>query len=215
MIGEMAKMTMNAGFAGGSGRLGNAVLVQTEGGPVLRARPEGSRVRSAKQAQGDARMRALNLAWDALTPAQADAWRAYGKAEGRKGFAAFVALGSKVLQLHGGTAVPSDPPSGPFLGDLVRVTPVAVAGGLRFDADRPSAPGATTELLAQRLSGPNNAPKADGYRTLGFAAFAAGSMSVRFDLPPGPYALAYRFVEAATGRMTDLLPLGTVVLALS
>lgn len=60
MIGEMAKMTMNAGFAGGSGRLGNAVLVQTENRPVLRARPEGGRVRSTKQAQGDARMARLN-----------------------------------------------------------------------------------------------------------------------------------------------------------
>lgn len=107
--------------------------------------------------------------------------------------------------------MPSDPPALLFLGDLVRVVPAAVAGGVRFDADRPSAPGAVTELLAQRLTGPNNAAKADGYRTMGFATFAAGSMSVRFNLAPGPYALAYRFVEAATGRMTGFLPLGRVV----
>lgn len=156
-------------------------------------------------------MARLNLAGDALSSAQADAWRTFGKAEGHKGYSAFVALGSKYLQLHGGAAVPMDPPVGPFLGDLVRVVPAAVPGGVRFDADRASAPGAVTELLAQRLTGPNNAAKADGYRTPGFATFAAGSLSATFSLPPGPYALAYRFVEGATGRMTEPLAIGRVV----
>ena len=207
----MAVMVEGAGFAGASGRVGNAVLVRTEGGTVLRERPGYVPPRSPKQLDVGRRMAWVNFAWDALTGEQADAWRAFGKAEGRKGYAAFVALGMKYLQLHGIGAVPMDPPDLPFLGDLVRVAPVAVVGGVRFDADRASAPGAVTELLAQRLTGPNNLPKTDGYRTLGFAAFAAGAMSVRFDLPPDAYALAYRFVEGATGRMTALLPLGRVV----
>ncbi len=207
----MAVLIEGAGFAGASGRVENAVLVRTEGGTVLRERPRQGGTRSNKQLEVGRRMAWINLAWDALSPAQADAWRAFGKAEGRKGYAAFVALESKVLQLHGGAAVPMDPPSLPFLGDLVRVAPVVVAGGVRFDADRASAPGAVTELLAQRLTGPNNAAKRDGYRTLGFATFAAGAMGVRFDLPPAPYALACRFVEGASGRMGAIIPLRRVI----
>ena len=207
----MAKMVLNAGFAGASGRVGNAVLVQTEGGVVLRERPGYVPSRTGKQVEVGGRLARINRAWDALDAEQAEAWRAFGRGEGRKGYSAFVALGSKYLHLHGGYAVPTDPPGEPFLGDLVRVLPVAVAGGVRFDADRASAPGAVAELLAQALSGPNNAAKKDGYRSLGFATFAPGAMGARFDLPPGPHALAYRFVEAATGRMTGLLPLGRIV----
>lgn len=82
---------------------------------------------------------------------------------------------------------------------------------MRFEADRANAPGAVTELLAQRLKGPNNAAKRDGYGTLGYATFATGGFSAGFDLPPGPYALATRFIEGESGRMGALMPIGRVI----
>ena len=43
-----------------------------------------------------------------------------------------------------------------------------------------------------------------------FATFAAGSLSRSLVLPPGWYACAFRFVNALTGQMTELVALGVV-----
>lgn len=75
------------------------------------------------------------------------------------------------------------------------------AGGIRFTASGPNAPGLTTELLLQRL--PNERRKSGTqYKTLGFHTFTAESLSVDFPLEPGYYVPAYAFLEPTTGHTT-------------
>ena len=48
------------------------------------------------------------------------------------------------------------------------------------------------------------------YKSQAFAAFAPGSLNRSFVLPPGWYACAFRFVNALTGQMTELVTVGVV-----
>lgn len=64
-----------------------------------------------------------------------------------------------------------------------------------------------TEFLLQPLAGPNRTPQAGAYRSHGFFAFVAGTLSHDVDVPPGTYAAAYRFVNSATGQESGLVSL--------
>ncbi len=197
-------------------------MVHTVGGTIMRSRPENLNERTPKQRQMGANLASVNRAWDALSAEQAAAWRAYaGTLATRnpqtamvvapKAYNVFVRLGTKFLQMNGGTLVPMTPPSGVFLGDIVRVSVVGLSGQIRFTADRANAAGMVTELLIQRLSGPNNAPKPDGYRSAGFVSFVAGSLSSNVAASPGAYSCAERFVEGSSGRMGESVVVGTVM----
>jgi hypothetical protein len=79
---------------------------------------------------------------------------------------------------------------------------------LAFSADGANRPGVLTEIKAQPLRSRHNLPNPNSYVTIGFIAFETG---VPVELPmnlPGTWACAVRFVEAATGRMTELVPIG-------
>ena len=216
----MAFVREAAGAGAQSGVLGNAVLVQTEGGTIIRSRPSGRRRRSEGQLAQDRRIRIVNGRWRELSREDASAWRGYALERAaaeprgsRKRMASaqslFSGLGSKYLQLHGGSLVPLLPPTGPFLGDALSVSVTGLDHELRFTADRANRAGVATELLAQRLTCPHNVPRPKSYVSLGFAAFEAGGS---FDAPMGigqDWACAVRYVEIATGRATEIVEIGT------
>jgi hypothetical protein len=120
----------------------------------------------------------------------------------------FIGLATKFLQVHPNGVIPLAPPQGRFLGDIVQVTVGAQGQNLVFTADRDNAPGVVTELLIQRLRHQNNATKVRSYKSAGFIAFDAAHREVTRPVFPATYAAAIRFVESATGRMTDLIPIG-------
>ena len=230
----MAFVREGIGFAGQSGAVGNAVLVQTEGGTIIRSRPMGSRRRSEGQLAQDRRIEIVNLAWRELSREDAQAWRSYALERAaaeprgsRKRMASaqslFCGLGSKYLQLHGGRTVPARPPEGRFLGDAL---PVTVAGErrpspnpalgdeilLRFTGERANREGVVTELLAQGLTCIHNLPRPKSYVSLGFMAFGRDvtlEAPLQFILD---WACAVRYVEAATGRATEVIEIGSVSL---
>ena len=65
-----------------------------------------------------------------------------------------------------------------------------------------------TELLVQRLPSRIRLPKARDYRTARYVAFAGEPVHV--PARPGAYACGVRFVRAATGQATAMIPLGMV-----
>lgn len=211
--------------------IGNMVASQTQGGMVLRSRWRAHGRRTAPQLTHERRMQVVNALWSDLTREECAAWRAYavtlasrnpqtGGLRIPKAHGLLCGLGTKYLQIHGGTEVPRRPPKGRFMGDVLTVTvepdgdliPTTLEDPrhrLTFAADGTNREGVLTELLGQMLTGPNNLPKRKSYVSLGFVAFEAGTP---VELPVslgGWYACAARFVETSSGRMTDLVEIGT------
>jgi hypothetical protein len=154
------------------------------------------------------------------------AWTAYAatlpqvaKRSGRKvkvtAINAFCGLADKFLQVTPGGTVPMVPPTAAFLGDSLTITAAAGMGQVTFTAGAANSAGTTTELLLQPLKGKNRVPTAKGYRTKAFKAFATGSLTQTVSVPTGFYAAAYRYVNAATGQATALVPVGVQTVALS
>jgi hypothetical protein len=129
-------------------------------------------------------------------------------------------LATRLLQMDPLVELPRLPPVGAFPGDGVRLsivadplTPAALPQGgegfTRLKADVPNRPGVVTELLAQPPKRANRRTYLKRYRTAAFVSFEAGHLI--YDLPKnGPTALAYRFVEVATGRTTSTIEIGVV-----
>ena len=160
-----------------------------------------------------------NRAWYLLTFEEATAWRSYalslatrnpatGGLRVPSAYGLFTGLSTKYLQIHGGTVAPSLPPEGRFNGDLLNISVAGGSNEATFTADRENLPGVLTELLGQRLSGPNNLPKAKSYVSLGFVSFAAGVPASIHLGKLGTWSFAARFVEAPTGRMTEMVEIG-------
>ncbi len=212
-------MRESAGMGPASGVLGNVVLAQTQGGTIMRSRPQGARRRSEKQVEQGHRLRIAHYHWNELSDAEAEAWRMYALGQAARNpqtggmkipaaYWLFCGLAAKYLQVHGGLQVPSNPPTGRFAGDALSIAVAKGEGELVFTADGSSREGVLTELLGQVLTGPHNAPKVKSYASLGFFSFEAG-VPVIVPAPVGAYwACATRFVEAATGRMTELVEIG-------
>lgn len=215
----MAFLREAAGFGSQSGVLGNVVMVQTEGGTIMRARPASRRRRGVGRTPQAERLAIVKRAWDALDEEAVSAWRTYAlerAAESPRGsraritpaYSHFSGLASKVLQLRGGTQVPSLPPRGVFLGDGLWVTVEGGEGELRFTSDGAGREGVVCELLTQRLSGPHNATRPKSYVNAAFVAFE-GPETVTVPVGYGRHwACAVRFVEASSGRMTPIVEVG-------
>lgn len=218
----MAKLRTSAGFSGLSGRTGNMVFAQTQYGTILREPPTPPRNRTAAQEQVGRNLRRANAAWRALTQPQIDAWQVYClslSAENREtGLPVvpqaphvFLGLACKILQMDEDAAIPVAPPSQPFYGDSVRCSVQGGSGEILISASAANAAGVTTEFLVQRLRHLNNKPQPRSYTTCGFRAFVSGSLGMSFARRAGTYAVAMRFVDVASGRKTEVYPIGKVV----
>ena len=201
--------------------LGSVVYAQTEGGTVMRSRPRATKGRSEAQEAASRRLERAQAIWNGLDDGEVRAWRDYALREagrdprtgGTRRLAAnwvFKGLAAKYLQVHGGLDAPRLPPEGAFRGDLLDVTVEGLPRALRFASGESNRPGVLTELMVQRLKNRNNETRPRSYVSLGFVAFRAG---VPVEVPApfvGHAALAVRYVEAATGRMTEIVEIGRV-----
>ena len=150
----------------------------------------------------------------------------------RSGYRVFSSLGLKALQVSPEGSVPALPPGSPFYGDGAKFnvaqaslpanrgvaigspefagTEARATPNLTFTCLVPNSPGVVTELLIQPLVSPGRKGEADKYRTQGFVAFAAAGQTVDVPCPAGTVLCAVRFVEAATGQASGLVPLGRI-----
>ena len=88
-------------------------------------------------------------------------------------------------------------------------SPRGQGSGICFLASRPNDEGVLTEFLLQRLANGGRLPTTRGYRSQGFLSVGE-DLRVEVPADPGWWACATRFVEASTGRATDLTPCGVV-----
>ena len=201
-----------------SGRLGDRVYRDLGGRGFVSAMPETVNPKTPKQVEARERLALAMRLWAELPPDAIDRWRLYGMREGRRGDLAFRGLGAKYLQVHGGRAVPTEPPTERFSGDGIVVRAEAAPippggdpwedGAVVFSASGPNSQGAVTELLLQRLPARHRKPSEKEYRTQTFVAFAGEAAKVKAS--PGAWACAVRFVRSATGQASGLVPIGIV-----
>ena len=218
----MAKLTATPALSAPGGSLANLTFVrQPDGTASMRERKPGRDPRSPAQEARREAVRRVSRAWSLLSDPERAAWEAHalrmhelgptpslGRA--RAGYRVFSGLGLKALQVAPEGAVPSLPPAAAFYGDGARVAAPAPSG-VAFVASAPNSAGIVTELLLQPLASPGRKGEADKYRTRGFVALAYAGQEVVAPCGPGVVLCAVRFVEAATGQASGLVPLGRVV----
>ena len=131
------------------------------------------------------------------------------------GYQIFTAYTTKWLQVHGSGKPPVNPPSGSFAGDTLPVLVSVGLGTVTWVADGSNAPGVVTELLLQKIKGKHRVAGKDGYVSQGFVEFSSTVPSFTARVPAGYYAAGYQFVEASSGRMAGIVPMGTLTVSLS
>ena len=215
-------VVVTTGWAGPlSGKLGNAVFVRTAHGTVLRERPDGSSGKSPLQLASEARIARASRAFRELTREEGKAWSTFGQTvaeahprTGRvvalSGQQAFNRLATKLLQIDPQAVLPHAPPTAPFFGDGLRVTVEALSNGIAFASDAANRNGVLTELLLQPLASQHRRTYLQRYRSQAFIHFSGSSLQVAVPCGPGWYAIAVRFVEAASGRATAEIELGVL-----
>lgn len=208
----MAKIAMGPAFSNAAGKFSGVVISNSSSGLVIRKQARYKKQQNQAQEASMQRVRAAAAVWAEFDFQQAGAWDDYaqtvtlhnhltGETYHPSGYNAFVALATKVLQIDPEAVVPVTPPVEMYLGDGIRVSGFGEMGAVLWTVDTPNSPGTTTELLLERL--PNERRKPTGRLTsAGFHAFAVGSLSVTVPVEPGWYVVGYRYVEAATGRVT-------------
>ena len=209
------------------GKLGNVVFVRSGDGYVVRERVTPANPRTAAQTRARRGFAQASQGWARLTDAEFEAWQAYAEPSGRPANNVYQSLTRKWLAVHGEGTPPTMPPTGPFFGDAVRVRIVEPGGRsgesaspldvpnsrlLTLLSDRPNSAGVVVEILVQSLANARRKPRERDWRTAAFVAFTAAAPTAAILLPPGAWAVAYRFVESTTGQATGMAPLGSVTL---
>jgi hypothetical protein len=219
----MGKVALNAFMSKVSGKVGTAVFADTKEGIVLKQWVSPSNPSTPAQVAVRANLSKVTKLFKNFSPPQNAAWKAYaqtwnetsettGKVFNLSAISAFVKLGTKFLQVNPTGTVPTTPPFTAFTGDTVTVTTAGGTGVITFTASGANATNVKTELLIQKLNSLNCVPSSNGYRSKGFFAFTAGSLTTTVTLPGGVYASGYRFVNTVTGQETAVVPLSIVPL---
>lgn len=218
----MAKLVTNLLTQGLRGSTGNVTFVETRYGTIVKDRTMPRDPCTPAQQACRWRMQRAGFAWTALTLEQAAAWNTYALSLASQtpgsqehpapcGQSLFTRLAVKVLQIDESASIPVTPPASPFLGDGLGLTVESTPLGLRFTASAANAPGVVTEILVQALASIHRTAYAERYRSKGFVPFSGAGDTFELDLRQGAYAVAYRFVRAATGQQTAFAQLGTIV----
>lgn len=208
----MGKIVTSYGINKMTGKVGDAVFSIEEGGVGMRSYNALSKQPfTPAQLAIEAAFTKANQTWPTIGFEAAEAWRAWGRKQkvrneltgkyrDREGKDCFVGCYAKILQLGSTTAIPN-PPFGTYSGDSPVLSALLNPSGLDVESSSANKAGTTTELMIQELPSAVALPTPDGYRTVGFVAFEAGSLSTTVDLAPGFYLFAYQFVEIASGRV--------------
>ena len=217
----MAKIALSGELQGIRGKVGTNVYTKSHSGPVLRVKVKGTVTHTPAQTGVRSNFSRASTGFKNLTPAQVTNWRNYaltvtkknpvnGKAYHPAAINAFNGLTSKYLQINPAGTPPLTPPAASFTGDTITVTAVGGAGVVTFTGSGANAANVKTEFLVQRLLSQNRLPAYKGYRSKGFLAFAAGSLTGTVVVSSGFYAVGYRFVNTQTGQETGLITLNIV-----
>ncbi len=98
-----------------------------------------------------------------------------------------------------------------FTGETLRLTVAGDDNGVLFTATAANTVGVKTELLLVKVPTAGTVPSLKAYRSRAFVGFAVGTLGKKVTVPPGFYAVAYRFVKVATGQKTSLVTLDVVI----
>ncbi len=216
----MGKIAPSPVLGRASGAYYGVVVANGRNGLVMRRAARYRRAQSDLQKDAAGRMSLVAALWPDLETAVVEAWNEYAETLQRRdrltgqvysptGFNAFTGLACKVLQADPSAPVPLAPPTGVFQGDSLVVTATGLPSAVQWSADAANSSGTTTELLWQELANKNRKPTGR-WRTAGFHAFAAGSLTAVVPAKPGWSVIGYRYVETATGRVTIPVTVGRV-----
>ncbi|HRK20793.1 MAG TPA: hypothetical protein PLX06_03250 [Fimbriimonadaceae bacterium] len=145
---------------------------------------------------------------------------------------AFIGLATRFLLANPDGEIPRFPPAADYLGESITLeimetpamseekcaasgAPFGVyfraeeAGKVIIQATGPNREDTVTEILVQPLAGLYRAPK-PFYKSAAIHQFESGALDFVLPLPPGAYALQYRFIQKTTGLATMPLDLGRV-----
>lgn len=193
-----------------SGKVGNVVFARYGDALIVREYVIPRNPRTAAQIASRNKFAQASLLWKGLTPAQFDTWQAFSATQKKAPYLVFMSLTRKWLAVNPSRTPPLTAPTAPFVGDASALSVVGTPSGLTLTSNLPSSAGVMVEVLVQRLANTRRATRARNWSTAGFVNFAAGHLSVPVALAPGAYAVAYRFVLAATGQFSEQLVLGSI-----
>ena len=219
----MAKANLGPIVERVSGELGSEVFSRGRSGPVIRNAPTYKfKPTPAMQQSADTFGQAMAF-FNALSRDESKQWNAWAKTQWRHndvtgqpyrptGHNVFVGLTCKFLQINPGGTPPTLPPAGSFTGDAIRVDVFEDNGILLFLGSGANHAPTKTELLIQKLPTRLRQPT-DKFVSVTFFSFSGVSDYYPLNVVPGIYVPAYRFVNAATGQMTERIALPEVEIA--
>ena len=218
----MAIVKFNAAIEEFRGKSGGGNYARTPYGIEFKNNPTFTKPATAAQVAQRERVTRAGHAFRVLNATQNKAWQNWaatyyvksksGELVHPSAYAAFSGLYTKFIQVTP-TGTLTAPPSGPFAGDSITVTAAASSGRIIFTASGKNAEAVTTEFLLQPLANQFRKPQSGKYASRGFFAFPEGTLSSALEVPKGAYAVAYRFVNSATGQEVNKVTLGTVVVS--
>lgn len=202
-----------------SGKVGGVVFSNSRSGPTIRVRVKPSNPSSDSQVAVRAAMTNASRQFKDFASADAAAWNSaavgvtlpngLGGSFHPSGISYYCQLATVFLAIDPTGTPPTAPPSSPFTDDTIGIVGSGGVGSVTFNPDAANTAGITTELLIAPLASRNRAVKPNMYRVNRYHVFASGADNVVVTEPAGYYALAYRFVEIATGQRGPVHALGT------
>ena len=219
----MAKVNLSADLETVRGEIGGEIYTKRRSGLIIKAPPQYKfKLTPAMQQTSDTFTQATEL-YKTMSREQAKAWNAYadglvrhndvtGQPYHPTGRNTFLGLTCKFLQINPGASPPLTPPAGSFVGDRITVAAFEDNGLLLFLADGANHAPTRTELLLQKLPSQFRQPT-DKFVSVTFFVFSGVSDYYAINVPPGIYVPATRFVNAATGQMTERIALPEVEIA--
>lgn len=218
----MARVRLAPILSTASGKFGSAVFSKGKRQEsVMRELVIPDNPRSVKQVNVRAKFSTSGKTFQSMPKVSADAWNEY--AAGRKdrngkpltGIAAYNGLATKYRLINNNGTPPLNPPTTVYAGDNVTFTATAGTGSIVVTPSKANANGTTTEILIQRLAGPNRKPQMGAYKTALYQVMTGPTGTVTIPVTPGYYSLATRFCSITTGEQTDLQPLSVYGVTLS